>query len=828
MAWAVVIVTMAAMAVVVVVGKECTNVPTQLSSHTVRAQLQADPAAPEWRLRELFLQHDHDHLNPTYESAWMGLMPPPPPRGLRSTSTAASRSEDDEFDWAMLYRSLKGQQLSGVASSFLEEVSLHDVRLDEEDDAVYGRAQRTNLEYLLLLDVDRLVWSFRTQAGLPAPGNPYGGWERADIELRGHFVGHYLSATAKMWASTHDAALADKMSAVVDALHECQQAAGTGYLSAFPSEFFDRFEAIKPVWAPYYTIHKHVVAGNGKALEMVVAMADYFAGRVRNVIQKYSIEQHWTSLNEETGGMNDVLYQLYTITRNQRLLVLAHLFDKPCFLGLCQEIATFFMDTVNSSHAYATGGTSVNEFWSDPKRLAGTLITETEESCTTYNMLKVSRHLFRWTKEIAYADYYERALINGVLSIQRGRDPGVMIYMLPQGPGKSKAVSYHGWGTQYDSFWCCYGTGIESFSKLGDSIYFEEKGGSPALYIIQFIPSTFNWRTIGLTVTQQLKPLSSSDQHLQVSFSISAKTNGQFATLNIRMPSWTSLSGAKATLNDKDLELASPGTFLTIGKQWGSGDHLSLQLPIHLRTEAIKEYASLQAVLFGPFLLAGLTTGDWDAKTGGAATVSDWITPIPPSSNSQLMTLVQESGGETFILSTANGSLTMQDRPESTGGTEAAVHATFRVVPQASGAAMNSTSAMIEPFAMPGMVITDKLTMSAEKSPSSLFTIVPGLDGAPGSVSLELRARPGCFLVTPGSNGYAAGAKVQVACGSAARKNGDGGAALRRAASFVRAEPLRRYHPISFAARGVRRTFLLEPLFTLRDEFYTIFFNLGA
>jgi len=230
---------------------------------------------------------------------------------------------------------------------------------------------------------------------------------------------------------------------------------------------------------------------------------------------------------------------------------------------LYKEIATFFMDTVNSSHAYATGGTSVSEFWSDPKRLAGALTTETEESCTTYNMLKVSRHLFRWTKEIAYADYYERALINGVLSIQRGRDPGVMIYMLPQGPGRSKAMSYHGWGTQFNSFWCCYGTGIESFSKLGDSIYFEEKGERPALYIIQFIPSTFNWRTAGLTITQKLEPLSSSDQYLQVSFSISSKTNGQFATLNVRIPSWTSLSGAKATLNDKDLELTSPGMLIS-------------------------------------------------------------------------------------------------------------------------------------------------------------------------------------------------------------------------------------------------------------------------
>jgi hypothetical protein len=61
-------------------------------------------------------------------------------------------------------------------------------------------------------------------------------------------------------------------------------------------------------------LDQHVVAGNGKALGMVVAMADYFAGRIADVIRRYSIERHWASLNQETGGMNDVLYQLYTIT----------------------------------------------------------------------------------------------------------------------------------------------------------------------------------------------------------------------------------------------------------------------------------------------------------------------------------------------------------------------------------------------------------------------------------------------------------------------------------------------------------------------------------
>ncbi|KAG2656698.1 hypothetical protein PVAP13_1KG103131 [Panicum virgatum] len=808
-------------------GKACTNAFPGLTSHTERAaaQLRPEPAS------ELGSHgHEQHHLTHTDESTWMSLMPR---RALR---------REEALDWLMLYRRLRGATagapLPGAAGAFLSEASLHDVRL--EPGSLYWQAQQTNLEYLLLLDVDRLVWSFRKQVALTAPGTPYGGWEGPDVQLRGHFVGHYLSATAKMWASTHNDTLKEKMSSVVDALYDCQKKMGTGYLSAFPSEFFDWVEAIKPVWAPYYTIHKimqglldqYTVAGNSKALDMVVKMANYFSDR------------------------NDLKH-----------LTLAHLFDKPCFLGLLavqadsisgfhsnthipvvigaqmryevtgdplyKQIATFFMDTINSSHSYATGGTSAGEFWTYPKHLAETLSTENEESCTTYNMLKISRNLFRWTKEIAYADYYERALINGVLSIQRGTNPGVMIYMLPQAPGHSKAVSYHGWGTKYDSFWCCYGTGIESFSKLGDSIYFEEKGDMPALNIIQYIPSTFNWKAAGLTVTQQIKTLSSSDLYLQVSLSISTTTTSQSAKLNFRIPSWTFADGAGATLNDKDLGSLSPGSFLSITKQWNSEDHLSLRFPIRLRTEAIKdgrlEYASLQAVLFGPFVLAGLSSGDWDAKAGNSSTISDWITIVPSVYNSQLVTFTQVSNGKTFVLSSANGSLTMQERPE-VDGTDTAIHATFRAHPQDStelhdmySTTMKGASMLIEPFDLPGTVITNNLTLSAQKGSDSLFNIVPGLDGNSNSVSLELGNKPGCFLVT--GVDYPAGTKIQVSCKSSLQSIGG---ILEQAASFVQTAPLKQYHPISFIAMGVRRNFLLEPLYSLRDEFYTVYFNIGA
>ncbi|KAG6783406.1 hypothetical protein POTOM_012853 [Populus tomentosa] len=584
------------------ISKERTNIPTQLSSHSFRYELLSSQNET-WK-EEMF---EHYHLIPTDDSAWASLLPRKIPR------------EEDEHSWEMMYRNLKSPLKS--SGNFLNEMSLHNVRLDPS--SIHWKAQQTNLEYLLMLDVNNLVWSFRKTAGSSTPGKAYGGWEAPDSELRGHFVGHYLSASAQMWASTHNVTLKKKMSAVVSALSACQVKMGAGYLSAFPSELFDRFEAINPVWAPYYTIHKilaglldqYTLADNAQALKMVKWMVDYFYNRVSNVITNHSVERHYLSLNEETGGMNDVLYKLFSITGDPKHLVLAHLFDKPCFLGLLavqaddisgfhanthipvvigaqmryeitgdplyKDIGAFFMDVVNSSHSYATGGTSVSEFWSDPKRLASTLQTENEESCTTYNMLKVSRHLFRWTKEMAYADYYERALTNGVLGIQRGTEPGVMIYMLPQYPGSSKAKSYHGWGTSYDSFWCCYGTGIESFSKLGDSIYFEE-GEAPGLYIIQYISSSLDWKSGQIVLNHKVYPIVSSDPYLRVTLTFSPKKvfaesiyhmsirklvlllegTSQASTLYLRIPIWTNSEGATATINSQSLRLPTPGEFI--------------------------------------------------------------------------------------------------------------------------------------------------------------------------------------------------------------------------------------------------------------------------
>ncbi|KAH0888128.1 hypothetical protein HID58_050557, partial [Brassica napus] len=796
---------------VLCLAKECTNTPSQLSSHTFRnALLQSKNESLK---TEMF---SHYHLTPTDDTAWSTLLP-----------RKMLREEEDEYGWTMMYRKIKN------SDNFLKEVSLHDVRLDPN--TFHWGAQQTNLEYLLMLDVDSLAWSFRKAAGLDAPGSYYGGWERPDSELRGHFVGHYLSATAYMWASTHNNTLKEKMSALVSALSTCQQKLGTGYLSAFPSSFFDRFEAITPILAGL--VDQYKLAGNTQALKMATWMGDYFYGRVRNVIKTYSVGRHWQSLNEETGGMNDVLYQIYSITGDSKYLLLAHLFDKPCFLGvlavqaddisgfhsnthipivvgsqlryeitgdpLHKEISMFFMDIVNASHSYATGGTSVNEFWQDPKRMATTLQTENEESCTTYNMLKVSRNLFRWTKEVSYADYYERALTNGVLGIQRGTEPGLMIYMLPLGRGVSKAVTYHGWGTPYDSFWCCYGTGIESFSKLGDSIYFQEDGESPALYVIQYISSSLDWKSTGLTLSQRVKPVVSSDPYMRVTFTFSSSKGGmgKESTLNLRIPIWTNSESAKVSFNGQPLKVPA------------SDDR--------------PEYSSLQAILYGPYLLAGLTSRDWSITTQPKD--GKWISSIPETHNTHLVTLSQQSGNLSYVLSNNNQTITMEVSPEP--GTQAAVAATFRLVTADSKGKVSipeeliGSVVMIEPFDFPGMLVAQATDSSLAVQDSSStdqeassFRLVDGVDGNPGSVSLRLESKKGCFVYSDET--LKGGMKLRLKCDSDVADD-----KFKQAASFRLRKGMSQYNPMSFVMSGTQRNFVLSPLFSLRDETYNVYFS---
>ena len=327
----------------------------------------------------------------------------------------------------------------------------------------FREAQEANRRVLHKLPVDRLVHNFRVNAGLPSNAQPLGGWERPDCELRGHFTGHFLSGAALMHASTGDPELKNKADRLVSELADCQRALGNGYLSAFPLEYWDRLKARKPVWAPFYTLHKimaglldvHEHCANGQALEVLENVAGWVDGWSAPIAEP----QMQDILNTEFGGMAETLYNLAAVTGKDRYAAVARRFEHerifrplagrrdelkglhantnvPKIIGAARryeltgepeyrDIAAFFWYAVTSGRMYCTGGTSNDENWrTDPGKVAAEWVQyrETNECCVAYNMMKLTRHLYAWTADPRYFDYYERTLVNHRLGHHRPGD----------------------------------------------------------------------------------------------------------------------------------------------------------------------------------------------------------------------------------------------------------------------------------------------------------------------------------------------------------------------------------------------------------------------
>jgi DUF1680 family protein len=496
----------------------------------------------------------------------------------------------------------------------------------------FADSQEANFGYLKRLDSARLLHNFRVNAGLPSSAQPLGGWEKPDCELRGHFVGHYLSACALMYSSTGDKDIKAKGDSLVAELAKCQQKLGGGYLSAFPTEYFDRVNARQKVWAPFYTVHKimagmhdmHEHCDNTQALEVLKGMADW--------------ADHWSApipephmqdiLNTEYGGMNEVLYNLAALTGEDRYAAVGDRFTKkkffnplalrrdelrglhvnthiPQVIGAARryeisgderfhDVAKFFWWDVTTARAYVTGGTSNGEAWLvEPRRLGAELKrgANTTEDCCAYNMLKLTRHLYQWTADPRYFDYYERTLLNHRLAAI-DRETGATQYYLSVFPGAWKTFN-----TENDSFWCCTGTGVEEFSKLNDSIYFYDSEG---LYVNLFIPSELNWSEKGVKIRQE----TSFPETPGTTLTISAPAPLNMP-LHLRVPDWVG-SGASVKVNGKTVDVTpSPGSYFTLARRWKTGDRVTMELPMQLHIEAMPDEPTTQAILYGPLVLAG-------------------------------------------------------------------------------------------------------------------------------------------------------------------------------------------------------------------------------
>ena len=489
----------------------------------------------------------------------------------------------------------------------------------------------SNQSFIESLPNDRLLHTFRLTAGIPSTAEPLGGWEHPRGELRGHFAGgHVLSAIALLHAATGDDAIKQKGDVLVAELAKCQQKLNQdGYLSAYPTSFYDRLKEGKRAWAPFYTYHKilaghldmYTLCGNEQAL----ATAEKMAAWVDKYLKPISDEQ-WAKMQMvEHGGMNESLFNLYAFTGKEQYLSLARRFDHkkffdplaerkdelkglhantniPKVIGAARgyeltgdqryhDIADYFWHEVVSQRTYCTGGTSNGEGWqTDPGKFADQLGPAAEECCCGYNMMKLTRHVFSWTGEPAAMDYYERALFNSRLGTQDSE--GMKMYYLSLYPSLWKTF-----GKRFDSFWCCTGTGSEEFAKFGDTIYFHDAQG---VYVNLFIASELSWPEKKVTLLQETSFPEEEGTTLTIKTGAPVKM-----PLHARVPYWA-MQGATVSINGKKQEVAAkPSSYLTLDRTWNDGDKIEVAMPMSLHLAPLPDEPTTQAAMYGPLVLAG-------------------------------------------------------------------------------------------------------------------------------------------------------------------------------------------------------------------------------
>lgn len=518
-----------------------------------------------------------------------------------------------------------------------EAFDLHDVRL------LPGRFMENmqrDSAWMMSVSAERLLHSFRTTAGVWAgleggymTVKKLGGWESLDCELRGHTTGHMLSASALMYASTGNECFKAKGDSLVNGLAEVQKAHGNGYLSAYPEGLIDRNIKGSRVWAPWYTLHKilsglidqYVYTGNALALDVAEGMASWAYDKLNQLDE----DTRRLMLRNEFGGMPEAFWNLYSLTAEPKHRFLAEWFYHndvvdplhegyedfgtkhtntfiPKVLAEAREYeltgasdsylaSDFFWHEMIAHHTFAPGCCSDKEHYFDPDKMSEHVTGYTGETCCTYNMLKLSRHLFCWTASPEVADYYEQALYNQILG-QQDPETGMVTYFLPLKSGSHKVYS-----TPENSFWCCVGSGFENHAKYPEAIYYHK---SDSLYVNLFIPSQLEWKEKGMTITQT----TSFPEEETIAMAVSVDKAVKAAFL-LRWPSWSGRPEVK--VNGRKVAVkVEKGNYIPVTRIWKDGDRIEVRYPMSFRLDRLPDDPSRAAVFYGPILLAGrLGTG---------------------------------------------------------------------------------------------------------------------------------------------------------------------------------------------------------------------------
>ncbi len=403
------------------------------------------------------------------------------------------------------------------------------------------------------------------------------------------------------------------------------------------------------IWAPYYTLHKilaglmdiYEVSGNEKALEIVKGMGDWVYARMSLLPTKTLISMWNRYIAGEFGGMNEAMARLHRLTKEPRYLEAAQSFDNikvffgdaehshglaknvdmfrglhanqhiPQIMGALEiyrvsdaseyyHIADNFWNKATSDYMYSIGGvagarnpSNAECFTSQPATLYenGLSAGGQNETCATYNMLKLTRNLFLFNQNAELMDYYERGIYNHILASVAEHSPA-NTYHMPLRAGSVKRFGNH----NMNGFSCCNGTALESSTKLQNSIYFKS-ADNQALYVNLYVPSTLKWTEKDVTVTQTTA-YPKEDHTL-----LTINGNGKF-DLNVRVPLWAT-KGFFVKINGKQEKVkAEPGSYLTLSRKWKDGDTIELRMPFQFRLEPVMDQQNIASLFYGPVLLA--------------------------------------------------------------------------------------------------------------------------------------------------------------------------------------------------------------------------------
>ena len=403
------------------------------------------------------------------------------------------------------------------------------------------------------------------------------------------------------------------------------------------------------VWAPYYTLHKilvglmdcYEVGGNVKALDVARDMGLWVYKRLSVVPEEMRIKMWNRYIAGEYGGMNEAMARLYLITDDRRFLECAKLFDNIDFFfgnaglehGLACNVDTIrgkhanqhipqitgaletfkgsgnvryynvvenFWDICVHSYMYCIGGVAGAKnpnnaecFTAEPDTLFKNGLSEggQNETCATYNLLKLARQMFMFSEDASYMDYYEQALYNHILASVDEKSPG-NTYHVPLNPGARKSFG----NANMDGFTCCNGTALESSTKLQDSIYFKKNDGS-GLYVNLYIASTLKWSDRGVVVKQQ------TDMPYADSSSITIMGGGDFSIF-LRVPKWAE-KGFDVVINGEAMDVeAVRGKYLEIKRKWEDGDRIDVRMPMTFHLCGVMDRPNIVSVFYGPVLLA--------------------------------------------------------------------------------------------------------------------------------------------------------------------------------------------------------------------------------